>query len=95
MTELEGTLTVLRVDFLSPPHGQSDHLGLHIEPVRALEPPQHLADTPELQGHPDHPLSLRLVEHGPTEGAGDSIQDLIIQSRWWRYLEGADVELHC
>ena len=71
-----GQPTVLRVDFLSPAHGQPDHLGLHIEVLRGLEPPQHLADTPELQGNSNHPLPLRLVEQRAAKGAAYSMQDL-------------------
>ena len=76
-----GPLTVLWEDLLSPPHGQPDQLGLHIELVRALEPAHQLANSPELQGNSNHPLSIRLMEQRTTEGAANPRHYLILTNR--------------
>ena len=76
-----GPLTVLWEDLLSPPHGQPDQLGLHIELVRALEPAHQLANSPELQGNSNHPLSIRLMEQRATEGAANPRHYLILTKR--------------
>ena len=79
--------TVLRVDVLPPTHRQPHNLGLQVHVGRALEPIHHVADTPELQGYSDRPLSLCLVEQRSSEGAANSVENLNRAGRHIYHLE--------